>query len=550
MAPRSQMRLQQLTGSLSSAESQVSSLDAGSLQDVMDHLASGIKRLHGGSAYHSQEAGRFSQDIRMDNKLQVDQGAIVSVHLHGSGTLTAEGDADLKADLNVEGEAKLASAIISDLTAGRVPFAGTDGAIEDVAGLEWDGAHFSAASVKVADLTVGRVVIAGTDGDLADDSAMTYDAATDVLTVNGSTFSDDVVIAGNLTVQGDQIIANVTELIVEDKLVVFASGASGSLLDGAGFALGSDVGAKSFKYVQASDEWRASVDVDAPAYTADNLLADTDNKMLVSDNDGKIVPADMATFVAGTVSQVSVADDGDGTITLSLPQDIHTGAKPQFAAVTGSNLTQDKLMKAGPGGVMISADLFSFVTATANQVLIADDSDGTITFSAPQDIHSGASPEFASLNIGSAHDILDDGGGNLKLETSGELLLSGADGQYELAESGDRAKFVSLFDANISIIGAINTLKGAADSTGKYVETPGAVALSGSPARASVSFTGLNRGDLGAGADDQDARLDIYVNGQLLTRGASADYEFGAGAADIDFTFALEADDVVVAIVR
>jgi len=539
------MRLQQLTGSLSSAESQVSSLDAGSLQDVMDHLASGIKRLHGGSAYHSQEAGRFSQDIRMDNKLQVDQGAIVSVHLHGSGTLTAEGAADLRSTLNVGAEATLASAKISDLTAGRVPFAGTDGAIEDVAGLEWDGAHFSAASVKVADLTAGRVIIAGTDGDLADDSAMTYDAATDVLTVNGSTFSDDVVIAGNLTVQGDQIVANVTELIVEDKLVVFASGASGALLDGAGFALGSDAGAKSFKYVQASDEWRASVDVDAPAYTADNLLADTDNKMLVSDNDGKIVPADMATFVAGTVSQVSVADDGDGTITLSLPQDIHTGAEPQFAAVTGSNLTQDKLMKAGPGGVMISADLFSFVTETANQVLIADDGDGTITFSAPQDIHSGASPEFAALNIGSAHDILDDGSGNLKLETSGELLLSGADGQYELAESGDRAQFVSLFDANISIIGAINSLKGAADSTAKYVETPGAVSVG-----ASVSFTGLNRGDLGASADEQDARLDIYVNGQLLTRGASADYEFGTATSDIDFNFDLEADDVVVAIVR
>lgn len=550
MAPRSQMRLQQLTGSLSSGRSEVSSLDAGSLQDVMDHLASGIKRLHGGTAYHSQEAGLFSQDIRMANKLQVDQGAIVSVHLHGSGTFTAEGAADLRNDLNVDGEATLASAKISDLTAGRVPFVGTAGAIEDVAGLEWDGAHFEAASVKVADLTAGRVVIAGTDGDLADDAAMTYDAATDVLTVNGSTFSDDVVIAGNLTVQGDQIVANVTELIVEDKLVVFASGASGALLDGAGFALGSDAGAKSFKYVQASDEWRASVGVDAPAYTADNLLADTDNKMLVSDNDGQIVPADMSLFVAGTANQVSVADDSDGTITLSLPQDIHTGAEPQFAAVTGSNLTGDRLMRSDANGVMISADLYDFVSETANQVLIAQDGDGTITFSAPQDIHSGASPEFAALNIGTAHDMLDDGSGNLMIQTTGELLLSGADGQYELAESGDRAKFVSLFDANFTIIGAINSLKGAADSTAKYVEVPGAVALSGSPARASVSFTGLDRGDLGASASDQDARLDIYVNGQLLTRGASADYEFGTGVDEIDFTFALEADDVVVAIVR
>ena len=39
-------------------------------------------------------------------------------------------------------------------------------------------------------------------------------------------------------------------------------------------------------------------------------------------------------WVTGTANRVTVADDGDGMITLSGPQDIHTGASPQFAGVT------------------------------------------------------------------------------------------------------------------------------------------------------------------------------------------------------------------------
>jgi len=40
--------------------------------------------------------------------------------------------------------------------------------------------------------------------------------------------------------------------------------------------------------------------------------------------------ADLTDWIAGTANRVTVADDGDGTVTLSGPQDLHTGAKPQF----------------------------------------------------------------------------------------------------------------------------------------------------------------------------------------------------------------------------
>jgi hypothetical protein len=60
------------------------------------------------------------------------------------------------------------------------------------------------------------------------DTALTYNAGTDVLTVNGSTFGQDVTIAGNLTVNGDTTIINTSNISIEDKFIVLGR-SSGSL---------------------------------------------------------------------------------------------------------------------------------------------------------------------------------------------------------------------------------------------------------------------------------------------------------------------------------
>lgn len=65
--------------------------------------------------------------------------------------------------------------------------------------------------------------------------------------------------------------------------------------------------------------------------TASRLMA-TDGSKAVSS------VASLTSWVAGTTNQVTVTDDGDGTVTLSTPQDIHTGANPTF---DGINLTDD-----------------------------------------------------------------------------------------------------------------------------------------------------------------------------------------------------------------
>ncbi len=77
-----------------------------------------------------------------------------------------------------------------------------------------------------------------------------------------------------------------------------------------------------------------------------------------------------------------------------LDAELNTGASPIFAGISLSGLTASRLAATDASKVLVSSDLYAWVTQTANQVLIADDGDGTITFSIPQDIHTGASPTF------------------------------------------------------------------------------------------------------------------------------------------------------------
>lgn len=76
---------------------------------------------------------------------------------------------------------------------------------------------------------------------------------------------------------------------------------------------------------------------------------------------------------------------------------LNADSTPTFASQTISGLTANRLIASNASQVLVSSDLYSWVTETSNQVLIADDGDGTITFSTPQNIHTGATPTFASV---------------------------------------------------------------------------------------------------------------------------------------------------------
>lgn len=86
--------------------------------------------------------------------------------------------------------------------------------------------------------------------------------------------------------------------------------------------------------------WNTKGDLDSAALaTYVNLVLTglTASRLTATDANKQIVSADIVAWIAGTLNQITVTDDGDGTVTLSLPQNIHTGASPTFVDVTISN---------------------------------------------------------------------------------------------------------------------------------------------------------------------------------------------------------------------
>jgi len=79
-------------------------------------------------------------------------------------------------------------------------------------------------------------------------------------------------------------------------------------------------------------------------------------------------------------------------------------AEPTFANLSLTGLTASRLLSSDTNNLLTSTDLASWVTETSNQVLVADNGDGTITLSTPQDIHTAATPTFAGLSILSSGD--------------------------------------------------------------------------------------------------------------------------------------------------
>ena len=129
----------------------------------------------------------------------------------------------------------------------------------DGSNLENTGATLSAASgtqrLVVTSLTSGTMVDAATDSDL------TFNATTNTLN------TDNLIVAGNLTVSGDQTILNTTQLEVEDINIGIASASTklnDAQLDGAGITIYGLNGDKSLIW-DNSNSWMAfNTDLYAP----------------------------------------------------------------------------------------------------------------------------------------------------------------------------------------------------------------------------------------------------------------------------------------------
>jgi len=81
----------------------------------------------------------------------------------------------------------------------------------------------------------------------------------------------------------------------------------------------------------------------------------TATRLVAADGAKSLVSASLADWVTGTANQITVTDGGDGTITLSTPQDIHTGATPTFAGLTVNGSTSlDGAVVINEGGAAVA----------------------------------------------------------------------------------------------------------------------------------------------------------------------------------------------------
>ena len=154
-------------------------------------------------------------------------------------SITAQGAVFLSG-LQVDGQTDVDSLNVSDLTQGRIVYAGANGELIDDAGLAYNGTSIVATggvfldsldvssgqatlgSVNIADLTQGRIMYAGANGELIDSANLTFDDVS--ITASGGVFLDILSVPGQTTLGS----VNVTDLTSGR---VTLAGTDGELVD-------------------------------------------------------------------------------------------------------------------------------------------------------------------------------------------------------------------------------------------------------------------------------------------------------------------------------
>ena len=124
-------------------------------------------------------------------------------------------------------------------------------------------------------LTADRVVLASDGDSLKDDAQLTFDTATNILTIDTSTFGTDVNVAGDLVVQGTASFANTENLLVADRFVLFASGSTTAGDGGIVVQQGTQDVGELFGFENTATRWgfTSSFDASNSAFTPDAYVA-------------------------------------------------------------------------------------------------------------------------------------------------------------------------------------------------------------------------------------------------------------------------------------
>ena len=379
----------------------------------------------------------------------------------GSGNFTvqqATGNVYALGTLETDGEATLASAVVEDLTSGRVVLAGTGGAIEDSADLTFNGTTLAVtgsltvsveatlASAIVSDLTDNRIVIAGTSGAIEDDANFTFDGtifnvgATGEFTVDVASGNTQVAgtldVDGQLDVNSQATLASVNVEDLTDNRIVVA-GTSGELEDDANFTFDGttfDIGVGNFTVDVATGNTYMGGDLEVNGDLVVNGTTTTVNSTIVTIDD--------PVFTLGGDTAPTLNDNKDKGI--------------EFRWHDGTN---DKL---GFFGFDESSGKFTYIPDATNTSEVFSGTVGDAVFG---NVDLG-SATINAIQIGvSASNEIDTTAGNLILDSAGGTVEVDDDltvsGEATLAS----AIVSDLTDNRIVLAGTNGLLEDSADLT-------------------------------------------------------------------------------------
>jgi cytoskeletal protein CcmA (bactofilin family) len=509
------------------------------------------------------------------NEIKIDGDTVGRLYLVGANGEVADsadlsfaaGKFSVSGGVDASGTVEAAAVKIDGDTAQRLYIVDADGSMKDESKLVFDGS---------------KLTVTGN-----------FQAVT-------GTFSGNLTVDGDLLIKGATTTVDTENLLVKDAKIVISSGSlvDGAGIYLADENAGENIrwSAADTKWI-ASDKLAADT-LQALDLSSNIVWADASGN-LVEITDQQLADAMEARLAAGT--GVSISESG-ASITVAIGQPVATTDAVTFAVVTGSNLTASRLMASNGSKAMVSADLYAWVAGTANQISVADDADGSITLSLPQSIHTDADVEFDSLKLGDnvadagkalkigaagevvaaawneyvaieadvglelvqngfkaeiglAQDIRSsatirfakvelDGADNYVDSSAGGLILHAGLAGDSIVFEFDGGKTIDLGLENLSgftattIMGALNELKATASASSKKAthKVAGAGFAADANMAASLSANFLDEVSAANGM--------VFVNGQLMLSGD--DYVLDAGAKTLAFKFALVADDVVV----
>lgn len=512
--------------------------------------------------------------------------------------------------------ATLGSAKVSDLTDNEIVIAGASGELEGDAKFRFNGSHFDIGvadsekfRVAVADgattiegaidanssLDVAGAVALGASGGSADTSVRGDLSVAEDLSVSGNaTVTGKLTVSADLEVAGALTYVNTQDLNITDKKVVIALSGSGANLDGAGIYLGSEASGENIQWDATNSKWKSSNQFYAPTLESDVTSA----VFLASDADGDIIAGTASTLATHLANQFSGSNiavaESAGVITYSLTegtgvhmnageisigQAVETTSDVQFADISADSIkladeavaNVGKALKLGTDGLVTASAWDEFVSVEADLGLTIGEDGFKAKFTLAQDIRTSADPQFAGLNLGSAGDALtlydgsegSDGSADLKIAAIEEMHLedgyksgSSFSGPLALASaSADWSAYASAF-GEVSLLEAIVAASVGDQYASKFEHVHSGAADSSidswTALGGSITFAQL----MDMPADSKKARIEVYVNGQLMSQNTDGqndrDYSFITtdDAEALAFEFDIENDDVVQIIVR